>query len=63
MKRALIIFAAPLLMTAGTSCAYAKDPWKKYYKQEMKQEKEFYKARRKSEKAWHKYHKKYGYDW
>lgn len=59
MKHALIICAASILVVAAAPYAYAKDPWKKYYKQEMKREKAFYKIQNKNNKHWQKYHRKY----
>jgi len=43
--------------------AWAKDPWKHYYKEQEKQAKEYHKLQRKQAKEWDKYERKQARYW
>ena len=65
MARGLIgafVIAASIAASAGAP-AEAKDPWKKYHKQQEKQAKAYHKFQRKQAKEWAKYERKQAREW
>jgi len=65
MPKTLIATALAALLIAGATSvpAQAKDPWKRYYKDQEKDAKSYYKVQRKQAKQWAKYQRKQARVW